>query len=157
MSEKKLTGLTNQIEKKKVWELIAIIIVTAIVWNLPTSAFGIDGLTVVQQRIIATFVFATLSWLTECIPAWATSLSIITIMCTTVSQNSFKLFKGDDIGELLDSEEIMASFAVLSLCSSSLDSFSPSQHQSRDWTLCSQRTLFDHLATRAKMYCWDSS
>ena len=111
MSEKKLTGLTNQIEKKKVWELIAIIIVTAIVWNLPTSAFGIDGLTVVQQRIIATFVFATLSWLTECIPAWATSLSIITIMCTTVSQNSFKLFKGDDIGELLDSEEIMASFA----------------------------------------------
>ncbi|WP_274289508.1 SLC13 family permease [Prevotella corporis] len=111
MSEKKITGLTNQIEKKKVWELIAIIIVTAIVWNLPTSAFGIDGLTVVQQRIIATFVFATLSWLTECIPAWATSLSIITIMCTTVSQNSFKLFKGDDIGELLDSEEIMASFA----------------------------------------------
>ncbi|BAR96228.1 transporter, putative [Prevotella intermedia] len=96
---------------KKVWQLLGIVLITAVVWNLPISVFDIDGLTVVQQRIIAIFVFATLSWLTECIPAWATSLAIMTIMCVTVSENSFQFFKGDGIGELLKSKEIMASFA----------------------------------------------
>ena len=111
MSESNLNMLSTHIEMKKVWQLLGIVLITAIVWNLPISVFDIDGLTVVQQRIIAIFVFATLSWLTECIPAWATSLAIMTIMCVTVSENSFQFFKGDGIGELLKSKEIMASFA----------------------------------------------
>ena len=111
MSESNLNTLSTHIEMKKVWQLLGIVLITAIVWNLPISVFDIDGLTVVQQRIIATFVFATLSWLTECIPAWATSLAIMTIMCVTVSENSFNVFKGDGIGELLKSKDIMASFA----------------------------------------------
>lgn len=111
MSESNLNTLSTHIEMKKVWQLLGIVLITAIVWNLPISVFDIDGLTVVQQRIIAIFVFATLSWLTECIPAWATSLAIMTIMCVTVSENSFQFFKGDGIGELLKSKEIMASFA----------------------------------------------
>ena len=96
---------------KKVWQLLAIALITIGVWNLPITFFGIDGLTIVQQRIIAIFVFATLAWLTECIPAWATSLAIMMIMCVTVSENSFTIFKGDGIGELLKSKAIMASFA----------------------------------------------
>ena len=111
MSENNLNTLSAHIEMKKVWQLLGIVLITAVVWNLPISVFDIDGLTVVQQRIIAIFVFATLSWLTECIPAWATSLAIMTIMCVTVSENSFQFFKGDGIGELLRSKEIMASFA----------------------------------------------
>ena len=111
MSESSLNTLSTHIEMKKVWQLLGIVLITAIVWNLPISVFDIDGLTVVQQRIIAIFVFATLSWLTECIPAWATSLAIMTIMCVTVSENSFQFFKGDEIGELLKSKDIMASFA----------------------------------------------
>ncbi|MEZ7763726.1 SLC13 family permease [Prevotella nigrescens] len=111
MSESNLNTLSTHIEMKKVWQLLGIVLITAVVWNLPISVFDIDGLTVVQQRIIAIFVFATLSWLTECIPAWATSLAIMTIMCVTVSENSFQFFKGDGIGELLKSKEIMASFA----------------------------------------------
>ena len=111
MSENNLNTLSVHIEMKKVWQLLGIVLITAVVWNLPISVFDIDGLTVVQQRIIAIFVFATLSWLTECIPAWATSLAIMTIMCVTVSENSFQFFKGDGIGELLKSKEIMASFA----------------------------------------------
>ena len=111
MSENNLNTLAAHIEMKKVWQLLGIVLITAVVWNLPISVFDIDGLTVVQQRIIAIFVFATLSWLTECIPAWATSLAIMTIMCVTVSENSFQFFKGDGIGELLKSKEIMASFA----------------------------------------------
>ena len=111
MAEEKSNALSSHLEMKKVWQFLAIFVVTTIVWNLPTSTFGIDGLTVVQQRIIAIFVFATLSWLTECIPAWATSLSIMAIMCVTVSKNAFGIFKSDGIGDLLDSKEIMASFA----------------------------------------------
>ena len=114
MSEEKGNVLTNHFEMKKFIEFVCIVIVTAIVWNLPSNVFGIDGLTVVQQRIIAIFVFATLTWLTEAIPAWATSLSIITIMCLTVSNNGISFFKGEEtetFGKLLNSESIMATFA----------------------------------------------
>lgn len=106
-------SLSNQIEMKKVWQLLAIIVVTAIIWNLPTSAFGIDGLTVIQQRVIAIFAFATLSWLLEAIPAWATSLAIISVMCLTLSDNSIACFRGEGeaFGELLKAKDIMATFA----------------------------------------------
>ncbi|KGF45621.1 dihydroorotate dehydrogenase [Prevotella bivia DNF00320] len=111
MAEDISNALSNHINKKKVWQLLAIIVVTTIVWNLPSNVFGINGLTIVQQRVIAIFVFAILSWLTECIPAWATSLALTAIMCVTVSKNAFGVFKGDNVGKLLDSTEIMASFA----------------------------------------------
>lgn len=111
MAEDISNALSNHINKKKVWQLLAIIVVTTIVWNLPSNVLGIDGLTIVQQRVIAIFVFAILSWLTECIPAWATSLALTAIMCVTVSKNAFGVFKGDNVGKLLDSTEIMASFA----------------------------------------------
>lgn len=106
-------SLSNQIEMKKVWQLLTIIVVTAIIWNLPTSAFGIDGLTVIQQRVIAIFAFATLSWLLEAIPAWATSLAIISVMCLTLSDNSIACFRGEGeaFGELLKAKDIMATFA----------------------------------------------
>lgn len=111
MAEENSNVLINHYDKKKIIQFFVIMVVTAIVWNLPIDTFGIDGLTIVQQRIIAIFVFATLSWLTECIPSWATSLGIITIMCLTVSDNALMPFKGENIGELMDSKHIMASFA----------------------------------------------
>lgn len=105
--------LSNKIEKKKIWEFLAIAVITAIIWNLPTSAFGIEGLTVIQQRVIAIFAFATLSWLLETIPSWATSLVIISVMCLTLSDNAISCFKGEGetFGELLKAKDIMATFA----------------------------------------------
>ncbi len=47
--------LTNKYSKKKVLEMFVIILVTAVIWNLPLNSFGIDGLTIVQQRVIAIF------------------------------------------------------------------------------------------------------
>ena len=114
MEQENANILGGQLRKKNLIEFICIIILTAIVWNLPTDIFGIDGLTIVQQRIIAIFVFATLSWITEAIPSWATSLAIITVMCLTVSNNSLAFFKGEEnevFGTLLKSKEIMATFA----------------------------------------------
>ena len=113
MAKEQNLPLSNKFEKKKGLEFLAIVLVTILIWNLPTSVFGIDGLTTVQQRVIAIFVFATLSWLTEAIPSWATSLAIMTIMCLTISNNSLLPFKGEgeSFGELLKSKDIMASFA----------------------------------------------
>ena len=37
-----------------------VLIATILLWALPVSSFGIEGLTIVQQRMIAIFVFAAL-------------------------------------------------------------------------------------------------
>lgn len=88
-------------------------IVTLIVWNLPITVFGIDGLTVVQQRVIAIFVMAVMLWLTEAIPSWGTSVTIIFVLLFCVSDSSFKFLQGNggEYGQLLDSVGIMACFA----------------------------------------------
>lgn len=108
--KKVLTGDFNK--KQALWFLITAII-TLIVWNLPTSVFGIDGMTVVQQRVIAIFVMAVMLWLTEAIPAWATSVTIIFVLLFCVSDSSFKFLQGNggEYGQLLDSVGIMACFA----------------------------------------------
>ena len=97
---------------KKVVEAIVVLIVTLILWNLPSSAFGMEGLTVVQQRIIAIFAFATLMWIMEVVPSWATSVGIIGLMLLFCSDSGVKPFcNPDDVGALLSYKGIMACFA----------------------------------------------
>ena len=69
-------------------KLIFIVAITAIIALLPTDSFGIEGLTVVHQRIIAMFVFAALMWLTETLPSWVTSMIVVTVMLLTVSTSA---------------------------------------------------------------------
>ena len=97
---------------KKTVEAIVVLIVTLVLWNLPTSSFGIDGLTVVQQRIIAIFAFATLMWVMEIVPSWATSVAIMVGMLLFTSDSGIKwLCNPDKVGELLSYKGIMACFA----------------------------------------------
>ena len=93
-------------------EALLVVLATLLVWNLPTTAFGIDGLTVVQQRIIAIFVFATLMWVLHIISSWATSVSIMGLMLlfTSTSGISF-MCNPEQVGELLPYKGIMACFA----------------------------------------------
>ncbi len=105
--------VTGHLDKKKlVWFLITAL-VTLIIWNLPSACFGIAGLTVVQQRVIAIFVMAVMLWITEAIPAWATSIAIIFVLLFCVSDSSFNFLQGNEgqYGQLLDSVGIMACFA----------------------------------------------
>ena len=67
--------LSGDFNRKKALMFLLTALLTICVWNLPISYFCIDGLTVVQQRVIAIFVMAVMLWLTEAIPAWATSVS----------------------------------------------------------------------------------
>ena len=97
---------------KKVVEAIVVLIVTLVLWNLPSSVFGMDGLTVVQQRIIAIFAFATLMWIMEVVPSWATSVGIIGLMLLFCSDSGVKpLCNPDDVGALLSYKGVMACFA----------------------------------------------
>ena len=53
-----LTKVKRLLKKNaRIVKLLAIAILTTIIWFLPVEAFGIEGLTVLQQRIIAIFVF----------------------------------------------------------------------------------------------------
>lgn len=106
-------ALSGKLNKKKCILFFVSFIMTVIVWNLPSTFFGIDGLTTVQQRVIAIFVMAVMLWLTEAIPAWATSVTIIFVLLFFVSNSSFKFMQGSEgqYGQLLDSVGIMACFA----------------------------------------------
>lgn len=106
-------ALSGKLIKKKCILFLVSFILTVIVWNLPSTFFGIDGLTTVQQRVIAIFVMAVMLWLTEAIPAWATSVTIIFVLLFFVSNSSFKFMQGSEgqYGQLLDSVGIMACFA----------------------------------------------
>lgn len=112
MAEDKPNVLSKKFSKKKLIEMLVIVVVTVLIWNLPADFFGIEGLTVVQQRIIAVFVFATLSWLTESVPSWATSLIIITVMCLTVSNNSLSFFKETGAKLSADGTELSATRGI---------------------------------------------
>ena len=78
---------------------------------MPVSWFGIAALTVVQQRVIALFVFAALMWIFEIIPNWTTSLLVITILLLTVSTKGIGLFCNPDYGKLMAPSRIMSSMA----------------------------------------------
>ena len=88
-----------------------VLIVTIILWALPVSAFGIAELTVVQQRVIALFVFAALMWIFEIIPNWTTSLLVIVFALLTVSNKGIGFLCNPELGQLVDYKSLMASFA----------------------------------------------
>ena len=112
MATEKRNLLTGNFSKKNATLFAIAVLVTLIIWNLPIDSFGIDGLTVIQQRIIAVFALATILWVTEAISPWATSVSLIGLLLLTTSDNAFHFFRsGIDKSELLDHSALMATFA----------------------------------------------
>ena len=92
---------------------VAVIAIVALaIAMLPTEWFGIAGLTPIQQRVIAIFVWAALMWIIEAVPAWTTSLLIIVIMLLTVSDSGISLLtNGYEAKELMSYKTIMGTFA----------------------------------------------
>lgn len=88
-----------------------VLLVTIVLWAVPCSFFGIPDLTVVQQRVIALFVFAALMWIFEIIPNWTTSLLVIVISLLTVSDKGIGFFCNPELGKLVNYKDIMSSFA----------------------------------------------
>ena len=98
----------------KVMKLLIAITMGITLWTLPTETFGIEGLTLIEQRVIALFCFATLMWITEAIPSWTTSVAIIVVLLFTCSDSALKFFINDPedvLGTVISHKAIMACFA----------------------------------------------
>ncbi|WP_162809310.1 SLC13 family permease [Vibrio cholerae] len=91
------------------------LLIPILVLMLPATAFPFEGLTVIQQRVIAIFLLAALLWVFEPIPIYSTSVVIIVLEVLMLSDKGFILFRlgegASEFGALLKSTEIMATFA----------------------------------------------
>ena len=88
-----------------------VLAVTLFLWLVPVSFYGIEALTVVQQRVIALFVFAALMWMFEIIPNWTTSLLLIVLTLLTISDKGIGFLCDPKFGTLVSYKSLMASFA----------------------------------------------
>ena len=97
---------------KRIIEAAIIIAVTLFLWNAPASMYGIEGLTIIQQRIIAIFAFATLMWIFELVPAWSTSVAIMGLLLLFTSDSGVKFMVDEEtVGQVLSYKSIMGAFA----------------------------------------------
>ena len=106
---------TNKFSVKYCVLLPLVLLITIFLLAVPTSFFGIEGLTVLQQRTIALFVFAALMWIFEIIPSWTTSVLIIVLALLMLSNKGLGFLMVDASGEKLEGimnyTKIMSAFA----------------------------------------------
>ena len=99
-------------DTKRAIKIAIVALVTLLLWNIPTEWYGIQNLTVIQQRVIAIFAFATLMWILEIVSSWATSIAIIVLMLLFCSDSGIApMVNPDVVGSVLSHKGIMASFA----------------------------------------------
>ena len=99
----------------KTIKILSAIGISLVLWLLPTDFFGIEGLTIVEQRVIAVFAFATLMWIFEAIPAWVTSVIVMVILLFTSSNSALWFFKEgyevQQLGKLINYTSLIYCFA----------------------------------------------
>ncbi len=97
---------------KRLLKVVIVAIVTLMLWNMPSEWYGIQNITVVQQRIIAIFAFATLMWILEIVSSWATSVAIIVLMLLFCTDSGIApMVNEEEVGKLLSYKGVMATFA----------------------------------------------
>ena len=105
---------------KKLVMLLFAIAVFLFFWFVPRSFFGIaeNGtpiLSIIEQRTVAIFALASLMWMFEVLPTWATSVTIIVLLLFTISDSSplFMRTAGDtaNLGTLVSYKALLAAFA----------------------------------------------
>lgn len=102
---------TTKLSKKNWIALGIVLALTIFLWAVPTSFYGIEGLTPVMQRTIAIFVFTALMWIIEVIPTWTTSVISMVIMLLTISNKGIGFTMYEGAGTFVDYKSIMAAFA----------------------------------------------
>ena len=110
--EKKERRLSKDNQVLRIIRLLIPVIVALCLWVMPVETWGIEGLTVVQHRVIAIFVFATLMWVFEAVPSWTTSMAVVTLLLLTVSDSSLWLFSDvEGLGKTVKYTSLMHCFA----------------------------------------------
>jgi sodium-dependent dicarboxylate transporter 2/3/5 len=91
------------------------LVIPLIILLLPLSAFPFEGMTIIQQRVIAIFLLAALCWVFEPIPIYATSVVIIVLELLLLSNKGLIFLRSEageaHFGQLLSYKDIMATFA----------------------------------------------
>ena len=85
---------SHRTDDKTVSRIIRLLFAIAaclIVWCLPVENW-IDGMTIIQKRTLAIFLFAILMWLFEAVPAWTTSVMVVVLLLFTTSNSSLTFF-----------------------------------------------------------------
>lgn len=112
---KKARRLTKNQTVARCIKLAIAMIVALVLWFLPIDSYGIEGLTIIEQRLISIFIFATLMWIFEAIPAWTTSVLIVVLLLLSVSDSSLWLFTenipAEELGKAVKYKSIMHCFA----------------------------------------------
>ncbi len=99
--------------KKKTIGWIISVVLMLVVWCLPVDAFGIPGLSIVEKRVIAIFIFAAAMWICEAAPIWTTSVLVMVLMLVATSDSMFALMRPDGVvpENAISYKAIMAAFA----------------------------------------------
>ncbi|MCB0282591.1 MAG: SLC13/DASS family transporter [Calditrichae bacterium] len=96
-------------------KLFIAILIPLLVLIIPTEWIPIHNLTLIEHRVIAIFILATLFWILEPIPIFATSMLIITLELFMISDNSIAFLRSgagtEGFGTLLSYKAIMATLA----------------------------------------------
>ena len=96
-------------------KLAIAILALVVAWCVPADFYGIDGLGVIHQRVIAIFVFAILMWVFEPIPAWTTSMAVVGLLLFSTSDSSFWFFENNlsatDVTTQVSYKDILHCFA----------------------------------------------
>ena len=107
--------MSKELLAPRLLKILIATITMIVLWAMPTSAFGIEGLTLVEQRVIAIFAFATLMWVFNAIPAWTTSTFVVVLLLFTTSDSSLWFFREgmpvEELGKLTSYKSLMACFA----------------------------------------------
>ncbi|MGF1732480.1 SLC13 family permease [Photobacterium kasasachensis] len=82
---------------------------------LPIDVIPIDGLTLIQHRLLAIFALAALLWVLEPVPVFATSILIIALELIMISDKGLHLFRssvdGHEMGEMMKYTDIFSAFS----------------------------------------------
>jgi len=102
-------------DNSKLIKLAIALLVPLIIALIPSGSFPLD-ITIVEQRIVAIFIFAAMMWILEPIPIWTTSVSVIVLMLLTTSKSMVKFLdysetEAEEFGTAIAYKDIMATFA----------------------------------------------
>lgn len=94
-------------------KLLACVLIPLCILAMPQDWIPLEGITVVEQRVIAIFLFAALSWVLEPIPIYTTSLVIILLELVMISNKSIVFLQSDEpaFGKTVAYQDILHTFA----------------------------------------------
>ena len=97
------------------YKLVISVLIPLLILAIPSAWIPLEGISLIEQRVLALFVLAALFWVLEPIPIFATSILIITLELILISNQGFLPFRTasspEQLGTLLDYKSIMGTFA----------------------------------------------